>query len=180
MAVAMLETTLTPPNVVLDQEGMAPFLSDYLMRGGVQKDVAEIDEVRIAGVRVQATCHMKDWFTSPHDGTFHLSGVVGSTLLVQLGIIHGLVLEGHSRKDAEVFLSDYQMKCVREVTATEGLTIEMERIHRIVLPSTNGTPGSRSFCTWRFDVDGGAWKGRLTLVLPATGGGEKGASDDHA
>lgn len=154
----------------LDRGAIAPYVSAYLLGGGVQRDVPDIDRVTIAGKHVEATCHMKEYFSSPHDGTFHLSGVVGSTLLVQLGIIHGLILEGHERKDCEIFLSELRVKCKKEISATEGLRLAMDLTHRLVLPANEESSGPRAFCTWRFDVDEGAWDGRLTLMLPVVEG----------
>jgi hypothetical protein len=150
----------------LEGSALDPFLSDYLMRGGLNQDVAVFDHVDVSGKRVAATCHMKSFFVSPHDGRFHLSGLVGTALLVQLGIVHGLLLEGSDRKSGEVYLSDYQVTLRREITETEGLPIQMDMIHCIHLPAKAQQPQGRAFYSWRFAVADGAWRGKMTMVFP--------------
>jgi hypothetical protein len=152
--------------IKLEGADLEPYLSDYLMRGGLLQDVPEIDRIDVTGSVVEATWHMRSWFVSRQDGKFHLSGLVASVLLVQVGIVHGLVLEGRKRKSTEIYMSDYQIKLHREITATSGVKVRMEKTHRIVLPASVGQPIERSFCSWRFDVGDGAWRGKMTLMFP--------------
>lgn len=154
-----------PPLVHLGPDALKPYLSSYLM-GGFKQDTPEFDTLTVDGSSVEATCNLTAYFVSPSDNKYHLSMIMGTMLVTQVGIVHALVINGYSAKSSEVYMSEFQVTLKRQITDPNKTKVKMDVANRITVPPSGLRKLPRTFYRWKFDVGDGAWLGNVTLVFP--------------
>jgi hypothetical protein len=161
---------MSDPDRPIDLEGvrLEPYLSAYLM-GGVKEDMPVLDRVSVRGKRSEAVARMKSYFISDSDGRFHLSMLMGTILVTQVGVVHALVLSEREKKSIEVYMSDYDITLNRQIVKPSGVQLVLDVVNKVVVPAGTRRKAPRSFYRWHFTVgddEGVAWSGTMTLVFP--------------
>ena len=99
----------------------------------------------------------------PSDGEFHLSIMMASLWISQLGIIYACHDNGLTRKEGEAYMRNFSLKCRKRIIELQDILIELEFTSKMV---RNNTAHYRT----NVDVDIGSFTGNMVFFMPLSNG----------
>lgn len=160
-------TPLTKAELTKDQ--LRPFYSPYIMEGGQNEDVFQIDKLVVDGRECHATCSFPKYFTSPTDTSFHLSVQRSIDLVTQVALTHALVLNGIDKKETEIWMQDISLRLTKPQRDPNDIRFSLSLYNRTVVAPSGQRKTHRSFYRWRIEIGEGDWFGNVTYCLPIEG-----------
>ncbi|KQY37351.1 hypothetical protein ASD42_01725 [Nocardia sp. Root136] len=146
---------------ILSYDDIRVFESEYLA-GGFKNDDIRIDAIEIDGDSLKASCSMVSHYIPP-DGGFHLSVPIAFMAVAQIVIAWSHIENGLTKKESEVWLTRFDLRCAKPVTSTTGISI---RIARTAKRAMNGGV----FYLGNVDIADGSFKGKASFFLPLIAG----------
>ncbi|MGF1741860.1 hypothetical protein L4C34_12425 [Vibrio profundum] len=92
-------------------------LSPYI-EGGFSDDDIAIEKVEFDKREIRIKYKVKSFFM-PSDGQFHLSSLVAEMCALRAGLIYGHLDNGLSKKENEVYLLSYSIRCSKPIREME-------------------------------------------------------------
>jgi hypothetical protein len=149
----------------LEGERLQRLLSPY-WSGGYKQDVHEICSVEVDGRSAVGVCRMNEYFVSPTADDFHLSVFNAIAMLCQVGISHALFLNDIQEKNVEVLMSEFSLTLLRTITDPTKVVIKLDLMSCTVSPATARGRRHWSYYNWKYEINDGAWWGKMTLSFP--------------
>ena len=150
-------------------EDLKPFNSPYIMEGGQNQDVFQIDKLTVDGRECHAQCSFPKYFTSPTDTSFHLSVQRSVDLVTQIALTHALVLNGIDKKEVEIWMPEISLRLTKPQRDPNNIKISLFLYGRTVVAPTGQRKSHRTFYRWRIEIGDGDWFGNVTYCLPIEG-----------
>ena len=140
----------------VQEEDYGPRSSSYLKEGYKDDDfqltnVMVGDKVAIGSVKVNK-------FFPPMDGEFHLSAAMAMIWVSQLGTICSFYNVDVPKKDREIYLRDFSMKCRQRIVELNEILVEVE------ITSKTERDGRIHFRS-KFDIDVGSFIGEMSWYM---------------
>ncbi|MDE0388133.1 MAG: hypothetical protein OXI75_05505 [Rhodospirillales bacterium] len=140
----------------LEKERYDPISSDYL-RGGYRTDEFELTSVLLQEDRIIGSVKVETFFP-PMDGEFHLSVPLAMIWLMQLGTIYSFLDIDAIRKDREVYLRDFSVKCRSRIVNLSDILLELKVTGR-------AERAGRHIFQSEYDIDVGSFTGRMSWFM---------------
>ena len=138
------------------EEDYGPRSSSYL-KEGYNVDDFQLTNVMVGeGIAIGSVKVNK--FFPPMDGEFHLSAAMAMIWVSQLGTILGFYDIDVPRKDREVYLRDFSMKCRQRIVELNEILVEVEITSKA---ERNGRIHYRT----KFDIDVGSFIGEASWFM---------------
>lgn len=138
------------------EEDYGPRSSSYLKEGYKDDDfqltnVMVGDKIAFGSVKVNK-------FFPPMDGEFHLSAAMAMIWLSQLGTIYSFYDIDAPKKDREIYLRNFSMKCRQRIVELNEILLEVEITHKA---ERDGRIHYRA----NFDIDVGSFIGKMSWFM---------------
>ena len=143
----------------LAAESLQALMSQYLVDGYLQ-DRFELTSIDWDDSTIVGHFEMRSYFVSPtDDGGFHLGAAISMLMTSQLRVLHSHLVFRRARKDREIFMKEFSIRCLRPVRET-AFSIRMTLTDPPSLRrSTKDPTVDRAHLRWSFDVAEGGFKG---------------------
>ncbi len=151
----------------LDSTQLSCLLSHYLYEG-YRSEAAVVEQLEVQGEKASARCRVSEAIISPYDQQFHLSAVNGFVFVQQVGIAHAHLLHGRREKAGEAIISRLTFEGKRMIRNSEDILLKMEVFAIKVEPPRGRRRHPRTYISWTYDLQEGAWFGTLDAVFPFT------------
>lgn len=132
--------------------------SSYL-GGGYKVDDFELINVLLGEKIVFGSVRVNEFFP-PMNGEFHLSAAMASIWLMQLGTVYSFYDIDVPKKDREIYLRSFSMRCRKRIVELNDIVLEIEILSKA---AANGTIVYRA----RFDIDVGSFNGEMGWFMSA-------------
>ncbi len=138
------------------EEDYGPRSSSYL-KEGYKDDDFQLTNVMVGeGVAIGSVKVNK--FFPPMDGEFHLSAAMAMIWVSQLGTIYSFYDIDVPKKDREIYLREFSMKCRQRIVELNEILVEVEITSKA---ERDGRVHYRS----KFDVDVGSFIGEMSWFM---------------
>ena len=138
------------------REDYEPLSSTYL-KEGYKNDDFQLTNVMV-GKRIIIGSVKVNRFFPPMDGEFHLSAAMAMIWISQLGTVYSFLDTNVPKKDREIYLRYFSMKCRKRIVELNEILLEVEITSKA---ERDGKIHYRS----KFDIDVGSFLGEASWFM---------------
>ena len=140
----------------VSEDEYGPRSSSYL-KEGYKDDDFELTNVMVGEGIAIGSVKMNKFFP-PMDGEFHLSAAMAMIWMSQLGTIYTFCDADVPKKDREIYLRDFSMKCRQRIVELNEILLEVEI-------TSKAERGGRIHYRSKFDIDVGSFIGEMSWYM---------------